>query len=361
MNKPIVSIIVPVYKVEKYLPRCVGSILAQTYADFELILIDDGSPDKSGELCDKYALRDRRVKVIHKENGGVSSARNAGLDVAQGKYITFVDSDDWVAENYLQVLVSAMENNDVQLAVGSFQVRDFVCRTETMETKLLNICELGGKEKISFYSNGNFYGPYIKLFFSTIIQEKKMRFKLNMHYGEDALFVREYLKYCQCVYTLKEVIYFYNRFNDASLTKRFDKNRREWILLGIDHFHNMLVDVGVAENYRNEAIAAYTFERFNNCVAMFIQNCSKKIALKEIKNSFDAFEKYLLLDTDWVNKEDRYAAIRRATLEKNANEIYTIYKHNIKQKKIRVFLSKIKWGILKPYLERKRDGLCRYR
>ena len=104
-NIPLFSVIVPVYKVENVLPRCIESILNQTVTDFELILIDDGSPDRSGEICDAYAAKDSRIRVIHQKNGGVSKARNAGLDIAQGEYIVFVDSDDWVdADAYMQIL-----------------------------------------------------------------------------------------------------------------------------------------------------------------------------------------------------------------------------------------------------------------
>ena len=91
-----ISIIVPVYNTEKYLHRCIDSVLAQTYQDFELLLIDDGSKDSSGAICDEYAAQDTRVRVFHKENGGVSSARNVGLDLAQGEWVTFVDSDDYI-------------------------------------------------------------------------------------------------------------------------------------------------------------------------------------------------------------------------------------------------------------------------
>ena len=97
------SIIVPVYKVEKVLPRCIDSILAQTITDFELILVDDGSPDNSGKICDEYASIDSRIIVIHQPNGGVSKARNTGLDIAKGEYIVFVDSDDTVTSDYLAV------------------------------------------------------------------------------------------------------------------------------------------------------------------------------------------------------------------------------------------------------------------
>lgn len=103
-----VSIIVPVYKVEPYLRRCIDSILSQTYENFELILVDDGSPDRCGAICDEYAKRDSRITVIHKSNGGLSDARNAGLMEVKGEYIAFVDSDDWITSNYLERLVIAL-------------------------------------------------------------------------------------------------------------------------------------------------------------------------------------------------------------------------------------------------------------
>lgn len=108
---PEISIIVPVYNVEKYLPRCIDSILAQTFTNFELILVDDGSPDNCGAICDEYAQKDSRVVVIHKENQGVSSARNRGLDVAQGKYIMFCDSDDKVDARWCELLHKAITRN----------------------------------------------------------------------------------------------------------------------------------------------------------------------------------------------------------------------------------------------------------
>ena len=112
-----ISVIVPVYKVEKYLPQCIDSILAQTYKDFELILIDDGSPDNCGKMCDEYAQRDARVRVIHQKNGGLSAARNAGIDMAKGEYIAFVDSDDYVSEEYLEKLYSCLVCNNADISI----------------------------------------------------------------------------------------------------------------------------------------------------------------------------------------------------------------------------------------------------
>lgn len=111
----LLSIIVPVYKVENYLPRCVDSILAQTVRDFELILVDDGSPDRCGAICDEYALQDSRIRVIHKKNGGLSSARNAGLDIARGQWLGFVDSDDRIVPDCYEKLLACAEGQKVKL------------------------------------------------------------------------------------------------------------------------------------------------------------------------------------------------------------------------------------------------------
>lgn len=121
---PELSIIVPVYKVEKYLPRCIDSILAQTFGDFELILIDDGSPDGCGRICDEYAQKDKRIVVIHQKNMGVSAARNAGLDIARGRYIGFVDSDDWIEPRMYEVMMDAIRENGADMAVCGVRYAD---------------------------------------------------------------------------------------------------------------------------------------------------------------------------------------------------------------------------------------------
>ncbi len=114
---PEISVIVPVYRVEPYLRRCVDSILSQTFTDFELILVDDGSPDNCGAICDEYALKDSRVRVIHKQNGGLSDARNAGIDMAKGEFLTFIDSDDLVAPEYLNRLYRSIKSSAAEISI----------------------------------------------------------------------------------------------------------------------------------------------------------------------------------------------------------------------------------------------------
>lgn len=126
---PLISIIVPVYDSEEYIGRCVESILNQTFKDFELILVDDGSTDRSGEICDSYALNDGRIQVVHKENGGPSDARNVGLDIASGQYIGFIDSDDYVAKDMYEALLCACLDYRADIAMcGRFDVLDGILR-----------------------------------------------------------------------------------------------------------------------------------------------------------------------------------------------------------------------------------------
>lgn len=129
----LVSVIVPIYNVEQYLPRCIESILAQTYKNFELILVDDGSPDKCPEICEKYAEKDNRISVIHKINGGLSDARNAGLDIAKGDFITFVDSDDMIAPNAIEILLNAFKESNADIVITTrynvFSEQNKICLT----------------------------------------------------------------------------------------------------------------------------------------------------------------------------------------------------------------------------------------
>lgn len=116
MTQPLISVIIPCYNVEEYLPECIESILNQTYKNLEIFLVDDGSPDNSGKICDEYVTKDKRIKVIHKENGGLSDARNVALNVMKGEYVTFVDSDDYVTDNYVEILYKLITEYGAQMS-----------------------------------------------------------------------------------------------------------------------------------------------------------------------------------------------------------------------------------------------------
>ena len=115
MLQPLISVIVPCYNVEEYLPKCIESILNQTYRNLEILLVDDGSPDNCGRICDEYAAKDSRIRIIHKKNGGLSDARNAALDVMTGEYVTFIDSDDYVSDDYVEYLYKIIKESGVKI------------------------------------------------------------------------------------------------------------------------------------------------------------------------------------------------------------------------------------------------------
>lgn len=186
---PKISVIVPVYNQEKFLKRCVDSILSQTFTDFELLLIDDGSTDDSAMMCDEYAKVDHRIKVFHKLNGGVSSARNLGLDNAKGIWVTFVDSDDYVSETYLGELEK--NSNDVDLVVcGALIVSDNT-NSFPPSMKICKADDLSFLDEQLCYSY--FRAPWAKLLKNDIIKKHSLRFALNLRVGEDTDFILSYL------------------------------------------------------------------------------------------------------------------------------------------------------------------------
>lgn len=212
-----ISVIVPVYNVEAYLERCVESILQQTYAHFELILINDGSTDSSGQICYHLASQYENIKVYHIENAGVSNARNMGIQLATGSWVTFIDSDDFVTQDYLATLVSAVEGLNVCFAIAPLHhikngiVTDLPShsgKTELWSTEE-TMKELLMTTRTSFF-------PVAKLFKRDLLADEK--FNTNYHLAEDALFLTELLlkTRCSCVFIDKPVYYYDHREGSAT-------------------------------------------------------------------------------------------------------------------------------------------------
>lgn len=179
MSNPLISVIVPVYKVEPYLERCVNSIRNQTYQNLEIILVDDGSPDRCGEMCDAFGKQDSRIRVFHKENGGQSSARNLGLDNITGEYVGFVDSDDWIEPDMYQHLYELMKQNQAQIACCGVQ-KDFPDgRVSYFNTKYpveTDICVYNRKEALleMLYNTRLTYSPCDKLYHKDVFVGLRM-------------------------------------------------------------------------------------------------------------------------------------------------------------------------------------------
>lgn len=213
---PEISIIVPVYKVEKYLRRCIDSILAQTFKNFELILIDDGSPDNCGKICDEYAEKDKRIVVIHKKNEGCSAARNDGLKISKGKYIGFVDSDDTIESTMYEEMYNLIEKENF----------------DVVHCDIFTINLLENTKYIFKFKKPN-YSPTVwsKLFKKELIQKYKIEFPLNAHMGEDLSFTEKYMLIGNNIGYTDSILYNYI-LNESSVS--FNLKKRLEIYKSLD-------------------------------------------------------------------------------------------------------------------------------
>lgn len=208
---PLVSIIVPVYNVEKTIERCVGSILNQEYKDFELILMDDGSTDASGAICDAYAAQDGRVRVIHKENSGVSDTRNQGIALARGEYLQFADSDDWLTPESTRFLVQAAAESGCDMVIADFYrvIGERVSQKGSIEKE--GLLERRDFAIAMMQQPADFYYGVLwnKLYRRSIIEEYHLRMDSSVSWCEDFLFNLEYERHAQTIYALKVPVYYY--------------------------------------------------------------------------------------------------------------------------------------------------------
>lgn len=220
-----VSVIIPVYNAEKTLKSCLDSLLKQTVKDIEIIVVDDGSTDGSPQICDEYAER-YGITVIHKPNGGVSTARNRGIEEAKGKYLMFCDSDDWVEENYVEVFYSRMEEFGAELTVGGLIMNETVKKevyiknsgkTEPYCIPKKRFYELRNKDILAF--------PFNKIFLRSLIMEKGIRFKVGLSECEDLVFNLQYINFCEKgILVIPESLYHYE-FREGSLSTRYHNDR----------------------------------------------------------------------------------------------------------------------------------------
>lgn len=215
------SIIIPVFNSEAYLEKCVNSVLNQTFIDFELILIDDGSSDKSSLICESFGDEDKRIKIIHQSNQGVSSARNTGLDICKGDYVMFIDSDDWINEDFCDTLMSQVSYAD--FVIGGYTTLNFNENLEyAMKRKKIIFPNQLGDCFDEMYENNFFNAPFSKIYRKELIGNQ--RFDTSVLLGEDFLFNLEYLSKCKIIIISETTGYYYNCMNVGAATKKFREN-----------------------------------------------------------------------------------------------------------------------------------------
>lgn len=230
MNSPLISVVVPIYMIDKYVGICIESLLNQTYKNLEIILVDDGSKDRCSEICDLYATKDTRIKVIHKENGGLVSARKAGVLAATGRYIGFVDGDDWVGAGFYQSLYNAISQNDCDVAIAGFS-RDLFNQTKSIYNTVPSGYYEGEslkkvfKEMISygeFYRHGISTYHWNKLFKREVILKHQLEISDDVSIGEDAVVVYATLLDCKRICITDNCAYHYRQREDSMLKSSVD-------------------------------------------------------------------------------------------------------------------------------------------
>jgi len=280
----LISVIIPVYNVEEYLKKCIDSIINQTYSNLEILLIDDGSTDNSGKICDEYKIIDKRIKVIHKENGGVSSARNLGISEAKGKWLTFIDSDDWIETNFCEILINEARENNADVVLCAYN------RVTNSKLEKINVYSKNVElDSIQYLINilnpqTGFGFCHMKLYKSDII--KNIRFNTDLEVGEDALFNEKISQNIVNSIYVNENLYNY-RVNEFSVVRKYDERYCEKYLKAMKAtkkfiFNNYINSEEIKINYYNFVAYHVLLIAVNYCYNYENKNKNKREILKNI-------------------------------------------------------------------------------
>lgn len=284
-NMPLISIIVPVYNVEKYLRACLDSIINQTYKELEIILVDDGSTDGSGSICDEYALMDIRVRVLHNTNCGVSSARNSGLEVAKGECVCFIDSDDTIECNYIECLANAWMEYKCDLVICN--IKDLYPNRISLKRKLKG--KLTGVFREDYWKLIELLRvPVVKLYRLDIIKDYSLRFPINVNTAEDQIWNFSYYKHITTYVYIDNALYNYFHRSKSSLSqlKNYESYLANMTKLRLEK--DFLADNNIEE--ANEILTNHAFGLLRQFVL-----------ISDHPNSFDEFKKRIVALTPYID------------------------------------------------------------
>lgn len=327
----LISVIVPVYNAENSLNICIESILKQSYHNLELILVDDGSTDSSGSICDKFASTDKRIKVLHKVNEGVSVARNVGIEAAVGEYISFIDSDDYVQLNYL----SELSRCKCDLSICGYITK---CGDTVVSETLPGNEKYDGLNSIDYariYSNNLMYMPWCKLYKRDIIMSNNLRFPVNISLGEDTMFVAEYLKYAKTAYMCNYAGYIYNTVEESfSLSNKTSYETLDMLTISRDFV------LSIIDNISPEAALEIRKNTLSNISWYLEKLLLSKMSFQEKKHILNHYleNKYVIETLQDVDKYYNSTRVRRLLSSGNIREIiksFTKMKRKAKYKQLK--------------------------
>ncbi len=280
---PKVSVIIPVYNVEDYLKKCVDSVISQTYKDFEIILVDDGSTDRSPAICDDYAAQDNRIRVVHKQNGGQGDARNVGIDIAEGEYILFVDSDDYVSNKILEEAIKRAEKYNADIVLFDYcviaQNGDNIFRytSDIPKEQLLN--PKNNKCLLNFP-----FTVWSRLYKKTIFEDKLLRFLPNVWYEDLRLLPKQFAACKRVVYADCEPLYYYLLRNNSTMHNGDIQKTKLQRIEAIKDIVDFYKKKGLYEQFIDEMEWIYIYHGFFLPVCEILRfNGSYRLAIKELK------------------------------------------------------------------------------
>lgn len=289
---PSVSIIVPVYNAEACLRRCVESVLNQEYADFELLLADDGSRDGSGRICDEYAAADSRVRVFHKENSGVSDSRNLCLDQARGRYLQFLDADDWITANATKLLVQAMEEHLCDLVISDFYR---VVGERVSPKGDIDEAQVLSREEYAAHMMENpanyYYGVlWNKLYRREIVEQHHLRMDPAISWCEDFMFNLEYIRRAETFFALQVPVYYYVKTKGSLCTQGISISKTIQMKLTVFEYYNQFYKTVLdEEEYEKQRLKIYRF-LIDAAEDGTVPPVSKRLGSERVRVSPDALE-----------------------------------------------------------------------
>jgi glycosyltransferase involved in cell wall biosynthesis len=295
---PTLSIIVPVYKVEVYLENCINSILNQSYEDFELILVDDGSPDQCGAICDVYAETDERIKVIHKDNGGTSAAKNSGIDIAQGLYIGFVDSDDYIDINMYEILLNNVKLYDADISQCEFMKVNDLTTKATQKSKQIKV--FNHIDAVNNLYNGNYMNTVVivnKIYKKSLFDG--IRFPVGKIH-EDDFTTHKLLYKAHKIVNTDAVLYYYYQSSDSIMRNKFSVQRLD-ALEAFEQRKTFFKQENLPELYKEAC------ESYGDLLIMYyfkVQNeiMDSDVTLKSLKRDYSKYLTEMIEENNFSTK-----------------------------------------------------------
>lgn len=313
-----VSVIVPAYNAEKNIDKCVASILSQDCQDIECIIVDDGSTDHCPDICDEWAKKDNRIRVVHQKNQGVSCARNKGIEIASGEFLCFVDSDDWLGPQYVSHLVSAIGSCELAVSgIHQYSLRGSQYDLAPKRNEVFSLDKSGENSFCELNQANLLYPPFVKLFRTDIVKQYDIRFPEGCSFGEDLQFVYAYLRHVDRIATIKDVDYHYLMAEGGSLSttarpNAFEQDYKQWRVLKDFHDSKGLRNENTLRELYNRLIGIVYNSLFSSIISG--EQIKKTLSIPEIKDLSPYLDEYPC--ANWI----------KFIIRNRCNKLFSLYR-----------------------------------